>query len=144
MTKSNNKTKQTAISPKDFLASVEHPRRREDGFTLLKFFNRVTGMAPKMWGPTIIGFGRYHYKYDSGREGEYLLTGFSPRKSALSIYVMPGYHNFSAELARLGKHKIGKGCLYINKLDDVDMAVLEEIVSAGLKNIRARYRTWDE
>ena len=131
------------VSPKTFLAGVEPAGRREDAFTLLKFFNRVTGCKPKMWGPSIIGYGRYHYKYDSGREGEYLLTGFSPRKSALTIYVMPGYRDLSDKLARLGKHKIGKSCLYINRLADVDMGVLEEIVVDGIAYMRANYQTWD-
>ena len=114
MVKAKNKTKATAIPPESFLASVEPPQRREDGLIL------------------------------SGREGEHLITGFSPRKSALTIYVMPGYGNLSRELARLGKHKTGKSCLYINKLTDVDMDVLEEIVLSGLKHIRAKYQTWDE
>ena len=144
MAKAENKTKPTSVSPKVFLASVDHPRRREDGLALLKFFNRVTRLKPKMWGPSIIGYGRYHYKYDSGHEGDSMLTGFSPRKSALTIYVMPGYRDLSKKLARLGKHKIGKSCLYINKLDDVDMKVLEEIVREGLKYMRANYQTWDE
>jgi len=144
MAGAQNKTQPTAISPEVYLASIAHPQRREDGLILLEFFHRVTGLAPKMWGSSIVGFGRYHYKYDSGREGEHLLTGFSPRKNALSIYVMPGYRDLSSELARLGKHKIGKSCLYINTLADVDMNVLEEIVLAGLNHMRTKYRTWDE
>lgn len=144
MAKAENKTKPTAVSPEVFLASVDHPRRREDGLVLLSFFDRVTGLKPKMWGPSIVGYGRYHYKYDSGHEGDFMLTGFSPRKSALTIYMMPGYRDLSEQLARLGKHKIGKSCLYINKLDDVDMKVLEEIVQEGLNYMRANYQTWDE
>ncbi len=143
MAKAQNKTKPTAVSPKTFLAGVEPLGRREDALVLLKVFTRVTGCKPKMWGTSIIGFGRYHYKYDSGREGEHLITGFSPRKSALTIYVMPGYRDMSDKLARLGKHKIGKSCLYINKLDDVDMSVLEEIVADGVAYMRAKYQTWD-
>jgi len=144
MAKAENKTKPTSVSPKAFLASVDHPRRREDGLALLRFFNRVTGLKPKMWGPSIVGYGRYHYKYDSGHEGDFMLTGFSPRKSALTIYVMPGYRDLSEKLARLGKHKIGKSCLYINKLDDVDLTVLEAIIREGLNYMRANYRTWDD
>lgn len=139
-----NKTKPTAVSPDDFLASIEHPRRREDGLSLLDLFNRTTGLRPKMWGPSIIGYGRYYYKYDSGREGEFFLTGFSPRKSALTIYVMPGYRDLSEELNRLGKHKLGKSCLYINKLSDVKIEVLEEIIRDGLNHMRANYKTWDD
>lgn len=143
MAKSENKTKPTKVSPQAFLKAVEHPQRRADGQALLKFFNQVTGLKPKMWGPSIIGYGRYHYKYDSGREGDFLITGFSPRKSALTIYVMPGYRDMSDKLARLGKHKIGKSCLYINKLDNIDMDVLEEIVLDGLQYMRTNYQTWD-
>ena len=144
MAKVENKTKQTTIAPEEFLASIEHQRRREDGFALLEFFNRATGLTPKMWGATIIGYGRYHYRYESGREGEFLITGFSPRKSALTIYILPGYHDMSEQRARLGKHKIGKSCLYINKLVDVDLEVLEEMVREGLNYMRANYQTWDE
>ncbi len=144
MSKSNNKTVPTPRSPEDFLASVEHPRRREDGVALLALFNRVTQLKPVMWGTSIIGYGRYHYKYDSGREGAHLMTGFSPRKSALSIYIMPGYRDLAAMLDRLGKHKAGKSCLYINKLDDVELPVLEEIILNGLAYMRKNYQTWDE
>lgn len=144
MANAKNKTRPTAISPEEFLATVDHPKRHADGLALLAFFNKVTGLPAKMWGPSIIGFGRYHYKYESGREGDYLMTGFSPRKAALSIYIMPGYRDLSAELARLGKHRTGKSCLYFNKLADVEMAVLEEIVRNGLEYMRANYETWDE
>lgn len=143
MAKANNKTQPTTVSPEDFLATIEHPLRRADGLTLLDFFKKVTGLPAKMWGPNIVGFGRYYYKYASGREGYHLITGFSPRKAALSIYIMPGYRDLSAELARLGKHRIGKSCLYINKLADVDMDVLEEIVCNGVDYMRANYKTWD-
>ena len=144
MAKADNKTKPTSVAPEDFIAAIEHPRRREDGLALLELFNRVTGLSPKMWGPSIIGYGRYHYRYDSGREGDAMLTGFSPRKAALSIYIMPGYRDMSSSLARLGKHKIGKSCLYINKLADVDLGVLEEIILDGLRYMRSNYETRDE
>lgn len=143
MAKSANKTKATRVSPTTFLRSVEPARRRADGKALLKFFNQVTGLRPKMWGPSIIGYGRYYYKYESGREGEFFLTGFSPRKSALTIYIMPGYRDMSKHLDKLGKHKLGKSCLYINKLDDVDMDVLERIVLDGMAYMRKNYKTWD-
>lgn len=143
MAKQENKTQPTRRSPKAFIEAVEHPQRRADGLVLLDFFNRITGLKPQMWGPTIIGYGRYHYKYESGREGDAIMTGFSPRKSALTLYIMPGYRDMSAQLARLGKHKIGKSCLYINKLADVDMAVLEEIVREGLDYMRGHYETFD-
>ncbi len=144
MSKAKNKTQPTQILPQDFLASIEHPVRQADGFALLELFNRVTGLKEKMWGASIIGYGRYHYKYDSGREGETLMTGFSPRKTSLSIYIMPGYRDLSSMLDRLGKHKTGKSCLYINKLADVDLEVLEEIILNGLAYMRKNYETWDE
>lgn len=145
MAKNENKTTATKVNPADFIASVEPERRREDARALLAFFNKVTGLKPVMWGPSIIGYGRYYYKYDSGREGEMLITGFSPRKQNLSLYIMPGYEfgNMKDLLSRLGKHKLGKSCLYINKLADVDMDVLEEIVLAGVQDMRQRYQTWD-
>ena len=92
-----------------------------------------------MWGTSIIGYGTYHYVYDSGRESDFLATGFSPRKAALSIYIMPGYADFTEILGRLGKHKIGKSCLYVNKLADIDTDVLVELISAGLANLNARW-----
>ncbi|WP_108881624.1 DUF1801 domain-containing protein [Anderseniella sp. Alg231-50] len=144
MAKSDNKTKPSAASVKAFLNSVEHETRRADGFALLELFNRITGLKPKMWGPSIIGYGRYHYKYESGREGDFMITGFSPRKSALSIYIMPGYRDMSEKLARLGKHKTGKSCLYINKLADIDLSVLEEIVLDGISYMNTHYEVFDE
>ena len=146
MAKADNKTKPTDVAPEDYVAAIEHNRRREDGEELLKFFGRVTGLKPKMWGPSLIGYGRYYYKYDSGREGEMLMTGFSPRKANLVMYIMPGYRSEAMQdkLSRLGKHKLGKSCLYINKLADVDMDVLEEIVRDGVSYMRENYKTWDE
>ncbi len=141
-----NKTVPTDISPLDFILSVEHKTRRADAETLLHWFEDVTTLKPCMWGPSIIGFGRYHYKYESGREGEWMITGFSPRKASMSVYIMPGYQfgNMQEKLDRLGKHKVGKSCLYINKLADVDMDVLREIVEEGLDYMRENYKTWDE
>jgi hypothetical protein len=146
MAKASNKTKQTSVSPEEFIASVEHSQRCKDSIILLDFFSRVTGMKPKIWGSSIIGFGRYHYKYASGREGEHLVTGFSPRKSALTVYVMPGFShdNLAAQMARLGKHKTGKSCIYISNLCDVDLNVLEVIVRQGVEHMQAKYQTWDE
>lgn len=132
---SENKTKETSESVEDFLRQVEHPRRREDALTLNDIFKEVTGWQPRMWGPTMVGFGSYHYIYKTGREGDSLATGFSPRKQNLSIYIMPGYTDFSDILADLGKHKIGKSCLYINKLADVDTDVLKRLIDAGLKDL---------
>jgi len=134
-----NKTHETAQAVTDFLATVDHPTRAADAQTLLQLFSRVTGHAPKMWGPTIIGFGQYHYTYDSGREGDCCATGFSPRKANLSIYVMPGYADYSEILSRLGKHKMGKACLYVNKLADIDLAVLEELIRTGLDDLGKKW-----
>ncbi len=139
-----NKTQFTDVEPADFVASVEHPTRRADAETLLELMERASGYKPKMWGPTIVGFGRYHYKYETGREGDSLITGFSPRKANLVVYIMPGYDDIAEQLARLGKHKIGKSCLYINKLTDVDLAVLEEIVVDAVDRMRENYQTFDE
>lgn len=139
--KSENKTKPTDIAPRDFVAALEHKIRRGDAEILLDFFARITGMTAKMWGPTLIGYGSYHYKYESGREGDMLITGFSPRKANLVFYIMPGYQDLSEMLARLGKHKLGKSCLYVNKLADIDMGVLEEIVRFGVDYILENYKT---
>ncbi len=134
-----NETMPTEVRPEMFLGGVVPERRREDGFALLALFGRVTGFDPVMWGPSIVGFGQYHYRYDSGREGDFFACGFSPRKANLSIYIMPGYQDYSDILGRLGKHKTGKSCLYINKLADVDVAVLEELIAVGLQDLNARW-----
>ena len=139
MAKANNKTQPTAMDPDAFLATVEPERRRQDGRALLALFDRITGLKAQMWGASIIGYGRYHYTYDSGREGSHLITGFSPRKAALSIYIMPGYRDMSEKLERLGKHKIGKSCLYINKLADVDMEVLENLIRNDWEAMARKY-----
>lgn len=134
-----NKTQVTVVDPADFIDAVEHPTRKSDAQALDALFQKITGFAPKMWGPTIIGYGAYDYSYDSGRTGSYLATGFSPRNTNLSIYIMPGYADFSDILGRLGKHKIGKSCLYVNKLADIDMAVLEELIRAGLDDLTEKW-----
>ena len=144
MARSDNKTKPTRQRPEDFIAGIENETRRSDAMRLLALFRETTGLAPKMWGPSMIGFGRYHYKYESGREGDFMLTGFSPRKSSLVVYIMPGYRDMSEPLSRLGKHKLGKSCLYINKLADIDEAGLQEIIRDGVRYMRARYETWDK
>lgn len=137
------KTKATEVTPKDFIAAMEDGPRKTDAEALLKWMTKVTGLKPRMWGPSIIGFGRYAYTYDSGHSGEMCMTGFSPRKGNMVLYVLTGYAGLEDKLARLGKHKTGKSCLYINKLADVDMKVLEEIVTHGLALVRKTYQTWD-
>lgn len=135
----DNKTQVTAVDPIDFIMSIEHPVRRADALKLDTLFRTITGWEPHMWGPTIIGYGAYHYTYESGREGDFLATGFSPRKANLSLYIMPGYQDFAHILDRLGKHKLGKACLYINKLADVDFDVVAEIIKAGVDDLAARW-----
>ncbi len=110
----------------------------------MEMMSRVTACRPKMWGPSIIGFGRYHYRYETGREGDSMLTGFSPRKAKSVVYILPGYDDISEDLARLGKHSIGKSCLYINKLADIDLEVLEKIVADSVARMRASHETFDE
>lgn len=139
MTKAQNKTRVTAIDPAGFIASIDHPTRRADAEALDRLFRRVTGFLPRMWGPTMIGYGQYHYRYDSGREGDFLATGFSPRRANLSIYILPGYADFGPILSRLGKHRTGKSCLYVNRLADIDLAVLEELIRAGLEDLGRRW-----
>jgi len=132
---SDLKTKPTDVKVEEFLKSVKRNQRREDGFTLLKVIEEITKEKPVMWGPNIVGFGSYHYKYESGREGDMPRVGFSPRKANLTLYIMPGFEEFHDLLRELGKHKIGKSCLYINKLADVDMAVLKKIIQRSLKEL---------
>lgn len=120
-----NKTVKTDASVDEFIASIAHPTRRQDAAVLVDLFSKVTGYAPKMWGDSIVGFGQYHYRYATGREGDFLATGFSPRKSNLSIYIMPGYGDFSDILKNLGKHKLA----------DIDLDVLAQLITAGLERL---------
>jgi hypothetical protein len=130
-----NKTKPTETPVDEFIAAVEHPVRRADAEVLDELFRRVTGEEPAMWGPTMVGYGSYHYEYDSGHHGDALAAGFSPRKASLSLYGLIGQPEASALLEQLGKHKLGKGCLYVNKLADVDLAVLEQLVRTGYRYV---------
>ena len=122
-----------------FLDSVENPRRREDAKRLLALMQAVTGESPKMWGTSIVGFGSYHYRYASGREGDSLIVGFAPRKHNLVVYIMPGFARYSALLSELGKYRTGKSCLYVNKLDDIDLQVLAELIRESVAEMRSRY-----
>jgi hypothetical protein len=130
-----NKTQPTAESVTAFLNNVGDKARREDCFAVLDIMKRVTGEEPTMWGPSIVGFGRYRYKYESGREGEWMITGFSPRKNDLTLYIMPGFDQAGSLMERLGKYKTGKSCLYIKKLEDVDVAVLRKLVEQSVKKM---------
>ena len=140
-----NKTRPTERSVEAFIEAVEPASKREDARVLDAMFRRVTGEEPAMWGPTMIGYGRYHYRYETGREGDMLRTGFSPRKAKHSIYLMGGYCDEEtakvrdAQLERLGKHSRGKSCLYINKLADVDLGVLEEMIAADWETMNRWY-----
>lgn len=127
------KTKPTEASVEGFLAGVTDDERRADCQALVKLMQRATRAKPRMWGPSIVGFGSYRYKYDSGREGEWFLAGFSPRKSDLTLYIMSGLGPHAGLLRKLGKHKTGKSCLYLKRLADVDLDVLRELVLRGMK-----------
>ena len=135
-----NKTQKTGAIVDGFLAAVQHPRRREDGRVLLQMMREVTGLEPEMWGPSIIGFGDDHYRYESGREGDIFLVGFSPRKQSLSLYLSDGFPEYDALLAALGKHRKGASCLYVNKLADIDLAVLRELVARSFAHVNSRTR----
>lgn len=124
-----NKTKPTSASVDDFIATIENPRRRTDALTALKMYQEVTGLPPVMWGPSIIGFGSLHYVYESGREGDMPAAAFSPRKANMTFYVGDQFAGAAELYAKLGKHKKSVACLYINKLDDVDLDVLHEIIA---------------
>ena len=130
------KTKVNDASVEDFLNTVEDRQKREDCFEILKMMKQVTKEKPKMWGTSIIGFGSYHYKGASGREGDWMLTGFSPRKQNLTLYLMGGFDLHKDLLKKLGKHKTSVGCLYIKKLDDVDKKVLKALVTESVKTMK--------
>ena len=131
-----NKTRPTDQNVIDFLNSVGHKTRREDSFALLTMMEEITGEDAVMWGSSIVGFGRHHYKYESGREGDMLHIGFSPRKQSMTLYIMPGFDNYEDMLAKLGKHKIGKACLYVNKLADVDENVLRSLIKRSYEHMK--------
>lgn len=133
---SDNKTKPTGEDVTAFLEAVEPARRSADGMELDRVFREVTGYAPRLWTGGIVGYGLYNYTYKSGRSGSFLATGFAPRKANMVVYIMPGYADFGDILADLGKHKLGRSCLYLNKLADVDEDALKRLIKAGLKDLR--------
>jgi hypothetical protein len=133
------KTKLTEQTIESFLDKVPDEKARNDCYTITRLMEKVTGENPKMWGTAIIGFGQYHYKYESGHEGDICLTGFSPRKGNLSLYVLAGFEGQAELLAKLGKHKAGKGCLYLKKLDDVDINVLESLISESYALMKKKH-----
>jgi Domain of unknown function (DU1801) len=134
-----NKTQETDADVTAFLAGVADPGQRADADTIIKMMSAASGQPPKMWGPSIIGFGRYHYRYESGREGDMCRIGFSPRKGQTVLYIVNGFPAHDALLAKLGKHKTGKACLYIKKLADVDMGILQQLVTGSLAEMDRRY-----
>ena len=133
------KTKPTVASVDDFLKGVVDEARREDCLTLVRIMRQATRAAPRMWGSSIVGFGSYHYKYASGREGDWFLTGFASRKRDLTIYIVSGFENYEVLLDKLGKHKTAKSCLYIKQLADLDLKVLKALVSASVKYMKQTY-----
>ena len=136
---SGNKTTPTDANVSAFLAAIGDDQRREDCRTLLALMGRITGKPAVMWGPSIVGFDTYHYKYESGREGDWAVTGFSPRKGDISVYLTAASPGQDDLLARLGRHKMGKACLYIRRLADIDLAVLEQLITASVAEVRRRY-----
>lgn len=137
------KTKETDNSVLEFIENVENPKKKEDAYRLLDIFTEVTGYEAKMWGPTIIGFGTYHYKYASGHEGDAPLVGFSPRKAKISLYFAPGDTQREELLERFGKYTTGKACVYINKVADIDVDVLKELIIQSVKYLRELYPSTD-
>jgi len=129
------KTKPTEQDPKEFLMTIADEKKRQDSFKILEFLQQVTGFEPRMWGSSIIGYGSYHYKYADGQEGDWPLTGFSPRKQNLTIYITSGFDQYEELLKRLGKHSTGKSCLYIKKLEDIDLDLLAELVKQSVDHM---------
>ena len=134
-----NKTTETAESVNDFISKVKDETKRDDSFEIIKLITRATGLKPKMWGSSIVGFGSYHYKYDSGHEGEAPLVGFSPRAAAISLYMACDPPKREGLLKRFGKHKTGKGCIYIKKLADIDTDVLKEMAVSSVSYMKKKY-----
>lgn len=139
MAQTENKTKETQVSVDDFISAVTDEQQRLDAIKIADMMTRVSGYPPKMWGPSIIGFGKYHYKYESGREGEMCRIGFSPRKGQTVLYIMRGFQEYDGILSGLGKYKTGKSCLYVKRISDVDEKVLEEICVRSLAWMAEKY-----
>lgn len=137
-----NKTRATIASVTEFINSIEDRQKRADARKVAAIMRRVTGKRAKMWGSSIVGYGTYHYKYESGREGDFMITGFSPRKQALTVYILAGFRRFDTLMGKLGKYKTGKSCLYIKRLSDVDEKVLEQLIDRSVKYMRKNYETW--
>lgn len=135
------KTKQTKQSVEKFLKAIEDETRRKDCFAVAKLMEEVTGVKPKMWGPSIVGFGSYHYEYASGQVGDWPIAAFSPRKQNLTVYMMPGFERHDELLKKLGKHSVAKSCLYIKRLDDIHLPTLKKLVIESVKDVKKKYKT---
>lgn len=135
------KTKPTNLSVTSFINSIQDEKKRRDVRKVAAMMREATGSRAKMWGSNIVGYGQYHYKYDSGREGDFMITGFSPRKQALTLYVIPGFGHFESLMNKLGKYKTGRSCLYIKRLSDVDEKVLKRLIASSVKHMRKNYET---
>ncbi len=133
------KTKENEASVVEFIEQIENTGKREDAYKLLEIFTETSGYPPKMWGASIIGFGSYHYKYKTGHEGDAMLVGFSPRKANFSLYFATGDTERETLLKKFGKHKSGKSCVYINKLDDIDVSVLKELITESITFLKKTY-----
>jgi hypothetical protein len=136
-----NKTKPTSMSVAAFLNAIDDKEKRRDCKKVAAMMRTATGKRAKMWGASIVGFGRYHYKYASGREGDFMITGFSPRAQSLTLYIMPGFKQFEPLMKKLGKYKTGKSCLYIKRLSDVDESVLQRLIEGSVRHMRQKYPT---
>lgn len=137
-----NKTQATKASVTEFIKAIDDPARRADVRKVAAMMRKATGKRAKMWGSSIVGYGTYRYKYASGREGEFMMAGYSPRKQALSVYIMAGFSKYGSLMARLGKYKTGKSCLYIKRLSDIDEQVLQRLINESVKYMRKTYETW--
>lgn len=135
------KTRPTRASVTEFLAGIDDRQQRADAKKVAAMMRRATGKRAKMWGASIVGYGSYHYKYASGRDGDFMITGFSPRKQALTVYIMPGFSSFKKLMEKLGKYKTGKSCLYIKRLSDIDEKVLQKLIAESVRHMRKRYET---
>jgi hypothetical protein len=136
---SGNKTRATDASVKAFIDAVEDPVKQQDAREMVETMRAITGSEPRLWGTSIVGFGKYRYEYASGRKGEFFITGFSPRKTALAVYVMPGFERYRSQLGKLGPHKTGKSCLYLKRLDAIDREVLAVILRDSVGYMRKKY-----
>ena len=136
-----NRTQPTNSSVTAFINGIEDKEKRADARKISAMMKRVTDAKPKMWGSSIVGFGQYHYKYESGREGDFILTGFSARKQALTIYIMNGFEGVDSIMSKLGKYKTGKSCLYSKHLSDVDQKLLQRLISRSVQTMRKNYET---